>query len=77
MFTVLLLEQFLGPQMYMNSVFLIFLLLVSLVFNNIIFSGRTMMSDDATSIELYSKNSIYTERNTVLSIPKVKSDFQD
>ena len=37
-----------------------------------------MMSDDATSIELYSKNSIYTERNTVLSIPKVKSKkFQD
>merc|ERR1719415_483684 len=36
--------------------------------------GRTMMSDDATSIELYSKNSIYTERNTVLSIPKADRD---
>ena len=33
--------------------------------------GRTLCSDEHTSLELYSKNSIYTERNTVLSIPKV------
>ena len=33
--------------------------------------GRTMANDEHTSLELYSKNSIYTERNTVLSIPKV------
>ena len=33
--------------------------------------GRTLMSDPFTSIELYCKNTIYTERNTVLSIPKV------
>ena len=33
--------------------------------------GRTLAADANTSIELYSKNSIYTERNTVLSIPKV------
>lgn len=32
--------------------------------------GRTLAGDENTSIELYSKNSIYTERNTVLSIPK-------
>ena len=34
-------------------------------------NGRTLTSDDHTSLELYSKNTIYTERNTVLSIPKV------
>ena len=34
-------------------------------------NGRTLCSDDNTSIELYSKNTIYTERNTVMSIPKV------
>ena len=37
-------------------------------------SGRMAFdfsSDENTSIELYSKNSIYTEKNTVLSIPKV------
>ena len=33
--------------------------------------GRTLGPDENTSIELYSKNTIYTERNTVLSIPKV------
>ena len=33
--------------------------------------GRTLANDDATSLELYCKNSVYTERNTVLSIPKV------
>jgi len=33
-------------------------------------NGRTLTNDDNTSIELYSKNSIYTEKNTVLSIPK-------
>lgn len=32
--------------------------------------GRTLSNDENTSIELYSKNSIYTEKNTVLSIPK-------
>jgi len=32
--------------------------------------GRTLGSDENTSIELYSKNTIYTEKNTVLSIPK-------
>ena len=37
--------------------------------------GRTLMSDQFTSIELYCKNTIYTERNTVLSIPKVKIGF--
>jgi len=35
--------------------------------------GRTLMSYQFTSIELYCKNTIYTERNTVLSIPKVYS----
>ena len=34
-------------------------------------NGRTLTSDENTSIELYSKNTIYTERNTVMSIPKV------
>ena len=33
--------------------------------------GRTLGPDENTSIELYSKNTIYTEKNTVLSIPKV------
>ena len=33
--------------------------------------GRTLTPNEDMSIELYSKNSIYTERNTVLSIPKV------
>ena len=33
-------------------------------------NGRTLTNDKNTSIELYSKNSIYTEKNTVLSIPK-------
>ena len=33
--------------------------------------GRTLVNDPFTSIELYCKNTIYTERNTVLSIPKV------
>ena len=33
--------------------------------------GRTLTANEDMSIELYSKNSIYTERNTVLSIPKV------
>merc|ERR1719447_1242807 len=33
-------------------------------------NGRSLCSDENTSIELYTKNSIYTERNTVLSIPK-------
>lgn len=33
-------------------------------------NGRTLTSDENTSLELYSKNSIYTEKNTVLSIPK-------
>merc|ERR1719362_2244338 len=33
-------------------------------------NGRTLTSDDNTSVELYSKNTIYTERNTVMSIPK-------
>jgi len=32
--------------------------------------GRTLGPDENTSIELYSKNTIYTEKNTVLSIPK-------
>merc|ERR1712038_806123 len=32
--------------------------------------GRTLTPNEDMSIELYSKNSIYTERNTVLSIPK-------
>jgi len=36
--------------------------------------GRTLANDDATSIELYCKNSVYTERNTVLSIPKADRD---
>ena len=35
--------------------------------------GRTLGSDENMSIELYSKNTIYTERNTVLSIPKVNN----
>ena len=38
--------------------------------------GRTLANDDATSLELYCKNTIYTERNTVLSIPKVCTPFQ-
>jgi hypothetical protein len=38
-------------------------------------NGRTLGNDDHTSIELYSKNTIYTERNTVLSIPKVRIMF--
>jgi len=33
-------------------------------------NGRTLTSDENTSVELYSKNTIYTERNTVMSIPK-------
>jgi len=33
-------------------------------------NGRTLTPNEDTSIELYSKNSIYTEKNTVLSIPK-------
>lgn len=33
--------------------------------------GRSLANDEHTSIELYCKNTIYTERNTVLSIPKV------
>ena len=37
--------------------------------------GRTLGSDENTSIELYSKNSIYTERNTVLNIAKVALKF--
>merc|ERR1719443_739867 len=37
-------------------------------------NGRTLTSDDHTSLELYSKNTIYTERNTVLSIPKADRD---
>merc|ERR1712238_469125 len=36
--------------------------------------GRTLANDDATSLELYCKNTIYTERNTVLSIPKADRD---
>jgi len=36
--------------------------------------GRTLANDDATSLELYCKNSVYTERNTVLSIPKADRD---
>jgi len=36
--------------------------------------GRTLMTDQFTSIELYCKNTIYTERNTVLSIPKADRD---
>lgn len=36
--------------------------------------GRTLANDEATSIELYCKNTIYTERNTVLSIPKADRD---
>ena len=38
-------------------------------------NGRTLTSDENTSLELYSKNTIYTERNTVLSIPKVSNFF--
>ena len=34
--------------------------------------GRTLATDEHTSLELYCKNTIYTERNTVLSIPKVQ-----
>lgn len=34
--------------------------------------GRTLANDEFTSLELYCKNTIYTERNTVLSIPKVR-----
>ena len=33
--------------------------------------GRTLANDENMSIELYSKNTVYTERNTVLNIPKV------
>jgi len=33
-------------------------------------NGRVLSSDENTSVELYSKNTIYTERNTVMSIPK-------
>jgi len=36
--------------------------------------GRTLSADENTSIELYAKNSIYTERNTVLNIPKSDRD---
>jgi len=36
--------------------------------------GRTLANDEATSIELYCKNTIYTERNTVLNIPKADRD---
>ncbi len=36
--------------------------------------GRTLGNDEFTSIELYAKNTIYTERNTVLSIPKADRD---
>ncbi len=32
--------------------------------------GRTLTNDKSTSIELYSRNAIYTNKNTVLSIPK-------
>ena len=35
--------------------------------------GRTIANDENTSIELYSKNTVYTERNTVLNIPKVSN----
>ena len=34
--------------------------------------GRTLGSDENMSLELYAKNTIYTERNTVLNIPKVR-----
>ena len=33
--------------------------------------GRTLGTDENMTIELYSKNTVYTERNTVLNIPKV------
>merc|ERR1712226_190801 len=36
--------------------------------------GRTLSADENTSIELYAKNAIYTERNTVLNIPKSDRD---
>merc|ERR1712241_1503203 len=36
--------------------------------------GRVLATDEHTSLELYSKNTIYTERNTVLSIPKADRD---
>jgi len=36
--------------------------------------GRTLGTDENMSIELYSKNTIYTERNTVLNIPKSDRD---
>merc|ERR1711981_1353311 len=36
--------------------------------------GRTLGSDENMSLELYAKNTIYTERNTVLSIPKADRD---
>lgn len=36
--------------------------------------GRTLANDEFTSLELYCKNTIYTERNTVLSIPKADRD---
>ena len=38
--------------------------------------GRVLATDEHTSLELYSKNTIYTERNTVLSIPKVSNILQ-
>ena len=34
-------------------------------------NGRPLTANEDTSIELYSKNTVYTEKNTVLSIPKV------
>ena len=33
--------------------------------------GRPLANDENPSIEMYAKNTIYTERNTVLSIPRV------
>merc|ERR1712242_569651 len=36
--------------------------------------GRTLGTDENMSLELYSKNTIYTERNTVLNIPKSDRD---
>lgn len=36
--------------------------------------GRTLGSDENMSLELYAKNTIYTERNTVLNIPKSDRD---
>ena len=34
--------------------------------------GRTLGTDENMSLELYAKNTVYTERNTVLNIPKVR-----